>query len=76
MMPLLRDHRGKPSTMRLASLACAVTACAAVLLPMFGHGQTPDLGTLGELLGAGFGAKVWQAGIEHRTHQPRQGDEP
>ena len=66
-MHLLTDHRSKPSTMRVAALACALTACAAVLLPMFGHGQTPDLGTLGALLGAGFGAKVWQAGIEHRS---------
>ena len=76
MMPLLRDHRGKPSTMRLASLACAVTACASMLLPMFGHGQTPDLGTLGALLGAGFAGKVWQAGIEHQHPHPRPGDEP
>ena len=43
-MHLLRDHRGKPSTTRVAALACALTACAAVLLLMFGHGQTPDLG--------------------------------
>ena len=75
MMPLLRDHRGKPSTMRLASLACAVTACAAVLLPMLGHGQPPDLGTLGVLLGSGFGAKVWQADIEWRSGRDGRGDD-
>lgn len=64
-MSPVHDHRGKPSATRLAALACALTACASVLLPMFGHGETPDLGTLGALLGGGFGAKVWQARIEH-----------
>ena len=65
MRQLLQDHRGKPSTVRAACLACALTACAAVLLPMVGYGDTPALGTLMALLGAGFGGKVWQAGIEH-----------
>lgn len=71
-MQLLRDHKGKPSTVRVACLACTLTACAAVLLPMAGHGETPELGTLMALLGAGFGSKVWQAGIE-RTTPPETG---
>ena len=72
-MRLLTDHEGKLSTMRRASLACALTACAAVLLPMLGPGQTPDLGTLGALLGGGLGAKVWQSDIERRPRAPRSG---
>ena len=70
MLPLLRDHTGKPSTVRVACLACALTACASVLLPMIGYGETPALGTLTALLGAGFGGKVWQAGIEQRPTPP------
>ena len=66
MLPMLCDHGGKPSTVRVACLACALTACAAVLLPMVGYGEPPALGTLTALLGAGFGGKVWQAGIEQR----------
>ena len=72
VMQLLRDHSGKPSTVRVGCLACTLTACAAVLLPMAGYGETPDLGTLTALLGVGFGAKVWQAGIE-RTGTPETG---
>ena len=67
MLPLLRDHRGKPSTVRVACLACALTACASVLLPMVGYGETPPLATLTALLGAGFAGKVWQAGIESQS---------
>ena len=63
---LLRDHQGKPSTMRMACLACALTACAAVLAPVAGYGAAPDLGTLAALLGAAFGGKAWQAEIERR----------
>ena len=66
MRSVLHDHQGKPSTVRLACLACALTACAAVLLPMIGYGETPDLGVLMALLGTAFGGKVWQAGIEQR----------
>ena len=64
MLPILRDHRDKPSTVRVACLACALTACAAVLLPMVGYGRAPALMTLTALLGAGW--KVWQSGIEQR----------
>ena len=71
MLPLLNDHAGKPSTVRVACLACALTACASVLLPMAGYGETPALGTLTALLGAGFGGKVWQAGIERRPTPPQ-----
>lgn len=71
-MQLLRDHQGKPSTVRVACLACTLTACAAVLLPSFGYGEMPDLMALTALLGAGFGGKVWQAGIE-RTTPPETG---
>lgn len=67
---LLHDHQGKPSTARVACLSCVLTACAAVLLPLAGYGETPALGTLTALLGAGFGGKVWQAGIE-RTQRPK-----
>ena len=45
----------------MACLACAGIACAAVLLPLFGHGEPVSLGTL---LGGGLGGKVRQAGIE------------
>ena len=69
MKQLLHDHRGKPSTTRVAALGCSLTACASVLLPMAGYGTTPDLGTLLALLGAGFGGKVWQAGIEHHSNE-------
>lgn len=64
-MTLLRDHHGKPSTVRVACLACTLTACAAVLLPLLGYGQQPDFSTLAVLLGGGQGAKIWQSGIEH-----------
>ena len=70
---LLRDHQGKASTVRVACLACSLTACASVLLPMVGYGETPALGTLTALLGAGFGGKVWQAGIEQRPKTPETG---
>lgn len=70
---LLQDHQGKPSNTRVACLGCTLTACASVLLPLAGHGETPDLGTLTALLGAGFGGKVWQAGIERRPTTPETG---
>ena len=52
--------------MRMACLACALTACASVLLPMAGYGAAPDLGTLLALLAAAFGGKAWQSEIERR----------
>ena len=73
VMQLLHDHQGKPSTVRVACLACTLTACAAVLLPSFGYGEMPALGTLTALLGGGFGGKVWQAGIEQRPAPPETG---
>ena len=63
MTSLLHDHRGSVSTMRLACLALTATACASVLLPIFGYGDPVDVPTLAVLLGAGIGGKA----IQRRT---------
>ena len=60
MNGLLHDHRGQVSTMRVACLGTTATACAAVILPLFGYGEQVDFATLAALLGAGIGGKAVQ----------------
>ena len=66
MSGLLKDIHGQPSTVRVVCLVCVLTACASVILPLFGYGETPDTLALASLLGAGVGAKVVQRHTEER----------
>ncbi len=43
-LKLLHDRRGKPSTTRVASLVCILTACASILLPEAAMARRPTWG--------------------------------
>ena len=70
MNGMLHDVNGATlSTMRLACLGTTATACAAVLLPLFGYGEPVGLPTLAALLGAGIGGKAVQRTTEEKGRQ-------
>ena len=65
-MNVIHDVNGQVSTMRVACLAAVLTACASVLLPHFGYGETPDTALVLALLAGGFGGKAAQRVTEER----------
>ena len=70
MNGLLHDPHGQVSTMRLACLGTTATACAAVLLPLFGYGEPVEFTTLAMLLGGGIGGKAIQRAQEEKGRKP------
>jgi hypothetical protein len=63
------DKTGKPSSMRIISMICAVTGCAGVIfggvLIMLGYPDGAQLSTVSAgMAGLGEVAKAWQSGKE------------
>lgn len=56
---ILTDHRGKPSSGRVAALSTTATACALCLAPLWG-GPPPDLIMVAMLLGIPGAYSVYQ----------------
>jgi hypothetical protein len=62
----LREDSGKISQVRIASLACVLTACAVAILAVVKDRNLLDAAFLCTgLIGAGLGCKVWQKGKEN-----------
>ena len=71
-MNVIHDINGQPSAVRVGFLLAVGVVCAAVLLPMFGYGESPEFLEVAAILGPAFAAKVYQRGVEERGRMGRE----